>query len=132
MVFSSSVLWAEQGRNDLREQAIEQIYAYAEQLYARGNYGEAKRAFGHILQLNPEYIPALAYARKLREHIQIPQPQATCCVLPKTNPVSSINPADSNADLRAELAIEEQALSTLNEEVIQLRAATESMSHEEE
>ena len=67
LVLRASVLWAQENPADLKDLAVAQIYEYAQSLYDRGNHEEAARAMGRLLQLNPDYAPALAYMRS-EEH----------------------------------------------------------------
>ena len=115
VIFGPSALGAQENPADLKELVITQIYEYAEELYDRRDYEEAARAFNHLLQLNPDYAPALAYMRKLGY-----QPQPKIELLPAV----SIDPTDPNADLKAQIVAEDNAINILNKEMAQLYFTT--------
>ena len=126
------MLWAQENPADLKDLAVAQIYEYAQSLYDRGNHEEAARAMGRLLQLNPDYAPALAYMRKLGYQPRLPVENGLKPLPAHTEPAPTvlIDPKDPDADLKSQLAAEDQALSTLNEEITQLHAVTQRISNE--
>ncbi len=130
-VLLSSSLWAQENPPDLRDLAVAQIYEYARELYDRGDYEEAARAMGRILQLNPDYAPALAYMRRLGYP---PKPKAELFIskVTRTTPVltARIDSTDPNADLKAQIVAEDNAIHVLNEEIAHMRITTQRISNE--
>lgn len=103
----------------LKELAVGKIFQYARSQYDRGNYEEAAKAFNHILDMDPNHAQAKTYMRKLglsRHTIE----RST-----QTEPLPSEDFSGSNADIKAKIAREEEAIELLNQEMPPLRSSVE-------
>ena len=128
--------WAAQNKNGLRDLAADEIFRYAENLYNRKDYTAATEAFQHLLAIQPDRKGALAYLQKMQ------QPVPVCCGLPIAKSVAKplvitaqapiINPNETNADIKGEIAAEDAAIDQLTQELAQLRAQGENSSHAQE
>jgi hypothetical protein len=119
-------VFAAENKNAMKDLAAREVYHYAESLYVRKDYNEAANAFQKVLALEPGHKGALAYL----EHLKVPAD--VCCAWPaaKVIPARDINPSESNADLKQELAEEDAALDALREELTQMRTQKEGMNNE--
>jgi hypothetical protein len=117
LIGCSSLAWAQDMTEapsvSLKEMAITQIFQYAESLYERGNYREASRAFAHILQLDPHYLPALDYAHKLEAAGFFVNRDFSS---EHSEQVPAVEPG-ANADLRQQIASEKRAINDLQTQI---------------
>ncbi len=126
-----SVLMAQEKRADMRDLAVNNLFEYGRQVFNRGDLASAKQIFLRLQQLNPDYAPALPFAKKLG----IPQFNMTTQVIKVTKTVTAEVTAvpvviDPNADLKNELAMEDKAIAQLNSDINNLRSTLETTSHE--
>ncbi len=107
LVLLTSRAWAQEEQEanptGLKNMAVGQIFEYAQTLYDRGNYREAAHTFQHILKLDPQFEPAKEYLRKMNQ--------------PLPNPTAASNSDFSgpNADLKRQIAAEDEAIDELNQ-----------------
>ena len=117
-------VFAQEPTSGMRDLAVAQMFEYGKSMYERGDRAEATHIFKRILQLNPDYVPAQAYAKRLGiiHVIQAKKIQAVPVSVPAPAAVIAL-PVDLNQDLRDEIAQEDVHIAQLISEIAALRAS---------
>ncbi len=140
LVVLSMTLWistagaAETSDQTLKELTANQVATYAKALYDRHDYVQAAPAFNRALQMDPHNATALTYLEKIQKMqlpeimccMEFPAPQLIVAKLADAGRKPYVPVAiDSNEDLKAAIAAEDQALAILKQEINQMRNQTE-------
>lgn len=116
---TANIIFAQEEPVTLKSLAISAMQQYAEELEMRGDMIEANNVKARIAQLQADMVIA---SKKVNT-------QAACCELtPSAKPAKKIVPvyAGPNADLKRQLAEEDQMLADLTSEIDQLRHQTQA------
>ena len=97
----------------MRSMAAQQLFQYGQAVYERGDYSQAAIIFSKVLQFDPDYQEARAYAQKLNkkeEHVTIAPAR-----------IKKIIPTSDNDDLKKDIAEADQSINSLKIQISDLR-----------
>jgi hypothetical protein len=120
MIAAAAPASANPGNPRLLNITVNKMFQYATTLYDRNNEPEGIRVLNRILELDPNYGPALAKLHKKAPRKKI---AIDCCEFPPIGPV-----ALSNEDLKKEIQAEDKAIHGLHQEIARLQSETEENS----
>jgi hypothetical protein len=132
VVLSFPVLAQAQSNTTMRSLTVDQLYQYGQATYERGDYTQAAAVFTKILSLSPQHMEAIKYAVDLRKKGQLviipvgaENLQGSAKVMkPAETPAAAVNTDGTidNQDLKKDVQETDQAIDTLRQEVVILRA----------